>query len=1324
MELSTETISACILDMDGVVTDTARIHAAAWKRLFDAFLRDHADKEHEEPAPFDIDRDYRAYVDGKPRYDGVGSFLASRGISLPYGDPADSPAEETICGLGNRKNGYFLELLDQKGVTPYGSTIDFIRQGRRAGIRFGLISASRNARRVLSAAGLEEFFEVVVDGLTAAELGLAGKPAADVFLEAARRLEVEVERTAVIEDATAGVRAGRNGGFALVIGIDRGGQAEDLYRSGADEVVTDLAEITIVPPEKPRSRAPSLPSALDAMEAIFKKLLQGTPAVFLDYDGTLTPIVRDRSRARLGDRNRQILAALASHMLVAVISGRALADIRELVDLEEILYAGSHGFETSQGGGFFKNGSEEKRYLAALDRAEGELTRARGELAGVDIERKPFAIALHYRQAAQKTVTFLKERLDELVRDLPELKKTGGKKIFELRPAVDWDKGRAIRSMLEQFHVDCSRVTPLYIGDDETDEDAFAEIADHGIPILVSREPRPTAARYLLADTAEVTLFLEGMADRLGWQLSKGIWTMAYRDFDPDQEKLRESLCTLGNGYFASRGAASESTAGKLHYPGTYPAGCYNRRQSRVAGELVENESLVNVANWLALRVAVDDGNWFSPERFTPLAYSQELDMAAGVLTKEIRFKAEDDTDIRLSERRFVSMDAPHLAGLETGLTAPDRPVTIRIRTALDGRVENSLVVRYRPLNNDHLDTVAAGADHEKGILWLETLTNQSRIRIGQACRTRFFVDGRPVSGEGRPVEKPDYIGRETQITLEAGQTLRIEKIAALYTSRDRAISECLSEARQDAALAPGFASLLADHRRAWQHLWRRCGLEVKTASPRIAQILNLHIFHLLQTVSVHSIDLDAGVPPRGLHGEAYRGLIMWDELFVFPFLNLRITDLTRALLLYRYRRLPQARRAAREAGLDGAMFPWQSGSNGREEAQTLHLNPQSNHWVPDDTQLQRHINLAVAYNVWQFYQVTGDINFISFYGAEMLIEIARFCAALASYNPDLDRYEIKGVMGPDEFHTRYPDRDEPGLDNNAYTNVMAVWVLCRALDVLKLLPEERRQPLWENLGLREEEIERWDEMSRKMRVVFHGNHIISQFEGYDRLREFDWDHYRRKYTNIQRLDRILEKEGDSPDRYRLSKQADVLMLFYLFSAEELGQLFRRLGYPFTGQTIPANIDYYLKRTSHGSTLSRVVHAWVLSRSRREQSWHLFCDALNSDVTDIQGGTTHEGIHLGAMAGTVDLVQRCYTGLETRNDALWFNPALPAEIRELSFNILYRRHWLGVTIRPDTLIIESQGTPPAPITVGMGERSRDLFPGQTIEFPVKRRSTP
>ena len=264
--------------------------------------------------------------------------------------------------------------------------------------------------------------------------------------------------------------------------------------------------------------------------------------------------------------------------------------------------------------------------------------------------------------------------------------------------------------------------------------------------------------------------------------------------------------------------------------------------------------------------------------------------------------------------------------------------------------------------------------------------------------------------------------------------------------------------------------------------------------------------------------------------------------------------------------------------------------------------------------------------------------------------------------------------MGPDEYHDALPGRDDPGLDDNAYTNVMAAWTLTRALECLEVLPPGRRHELLDMLDIRRSDLEKWQHVSRKLRLCWTDDGVLLQFRGYDALEEFDWNGYRRRYGDISRLDRILEAEGDSTNRYKLSKQADVLMLFQLLTADELYVLLDRLGYPHDRRTIPRTIAYYLDRTCHGSTLSKVVHSWVLARADRHKAWDYFLEALESDIADVQGGTTGEGIHLGAMAGTVDLLQRGFTGLETRDDVLGFDPFLPEALSRMRFRLRYRRH--------------------------------------------------
>jgi beta-phosphoglucomutase family hydrolase len=1035
--LSPRDYDAVLFDLDGVLTRTARVHAAAWKELFDGFLQERAARTGEPFRPFDVDGDYPRYVDGRLRQDGVEAFLASRGIELPEPEAAE---------LGRRKDRYFKRELEERGVQTFESSVALVRKLRAHGVKTAVVSASRNCAAVLEAAGIAELFEVRVDGLDIARLGLSGKPAPDAFLEAAQRLETEPARAVVVEDAIAGVEAGCAGRFGCVIGVDRTGGSLALREAGADVVVPDLAHVEI---------AAEQPSA----------------------------------------------------------------------------------------------------------------------------------------------------------------------------------------------------------------------------------------------------------------------WSLAFDGFDPAQEGIREALCTLGNGYFATRAAAPWARADAIHYPGTYLACGYNRLRSEAAGRTVEHEDLVNLPNWLGLELRLAGGDWFSAGAVRLLSYRQELDLRRGVLLRSLRFEDAQGRRSLLEERRFVSMHDMHLAGLEMALTAENWSGQVAVRSSIDGRVVNAGARLYRRFNNRHLEPVGGEPIGEDAV-GLQVRTSQSKLYVAQAARTQAFIDGAVVQPGRRLVDAPGYVGQEFELRLEQGKTLVLEKLAAFYTSRDHAISESGFAAREAIVRAGRFAQVLAAHVLAWKHHWRRFDVHIRPADAAFAVnvpvLVRLNMFHLLQTVSPASIGLDIGVPARGWTGEAYQGHIFWDELFIFPFFNHRLPEITRTLLMYRYRRLPEARAAARTAGYRGAMFPWQSASDGREQTQAYNLNPRSQRWVPDNTWLQRHVGSAIAYNVWQYFQVTRDMEFLHAYGAELILEIARFWSSAARFDPARGRYVIRGVMGPDEFHDAYPDAREPGLDNNAYTNVMAVWVLCRAQELLELLSPMRRAELMAQLGLSAEELARWADVSRRMYLHFHGDGIISQFDGYEKLRELDWDDYRRRYGNIQRLELILEAENDSANRYKASKQADVLMLFFVFSTAELRELFERLGYPFDEAAMARNVAYYGPRSSHGSTLSRVAYAWVHARSDRARSMNFFLEALQSDVADIQQGTTAEGVHLGAMAGTVDLLERAWTGLELSGGVLRLAPELPQEVARIDLRIRYRGHAIDVRLTHDALTLHERQRGGAPITVCVEGRETEFSGGTRV----------
>ena len=804
-------------------------------------------------------------------------------------------------------------------------------------------------------------------------------------------------------------------------------------------------------------------------------------------------------------------------------------------------------------------------------------------------------------------------------------------------------------------------------------------------------------------------------------------WQLVYDGLDDEHERLREALCAVGNGVFVTRGAAEEQPASYVHYPGTYLAGGYNRLTSEVAGRDVVNEDLVNFPNWLCLSFRPERGDWLDLGQLEVLAYRQELDLRCGMFTRRFRVRDSGGRTTAIVSRRLVHMGTPHLCAIEWQLLPEDWSGKAIIRSALDGSVTNAGVARYRQLAQRHLEVIDRGAVAPEGIHLL-VRTSQSRLEMAQSARTRLFWGAEPVPAERRILlGEPDQVAEELRVGLIQGRPLRVEKVVAVVSSRDPGISECGGAARAAMREAAGMNALVAGHSAAWSRLWSRWDVdidaEVDPGDPAPDQlILRLHTFHLLQTASPHTAERDVGIPARGLHGEAYRGHIFWDELFMLPLYVQRLPEVARSVILYRYHRLDAARDLARQAGCAGASFPWQSGSDGREVTQQVHLNPLSGRWGPDYSALQRHVNAAVVYNVWSYLQATGDRAFLETYGAELVLEIARFWSSLARQDPVTGRYVITGVMGPDEYHEKLPGAVTGGVPNNAYTNVTAVWCLLRALDVLDIISRERRSELRDLLHLDDHELARWRDISRRMTLVVH-HRILSQFEGYSSLEELDWDSYARRYGHVDRLDRILKAEGTSPDRFKVSKQADVVMLLYLFGPEELKRLFAGLGYPITDQDIRRNVEYYQVRTSHGSTLSRVVFTSAVHRQDTDAGCRLFLSALRSDLYDIQGGTTGEGVHLGAMAGTVDIVLRHYAGLELFCDRVSINPDMPMRLRRLGFRFQHRGRWFDVVLTRDRLRVQVDDAETDPVALELVGQTHLLTPGAAIEIAIEPRAT-
>ncbi len=527
---------AVIFDLDGVITQTALVHEEAWKEMFDEYLRLRQERDGEPFKEFRKPQDYLEYVDGKPRYEGVRSFLESRGIKLSYGSPEDKPEEETICGLGNKKNKKFLQVLEQDKPKVYESTVEFIKKLKEKGVRIGVASSSKSCKPILESAGLMHLFETRVDGVVSAELGLTGKPEGDIFTTAARNIDSEPRESVVVEDAVSGVQAGRNGGFGLVLGIARRGNEEELAREGADIVITDFSQINLEAVEdwfrrkplpllssweKPEDAAEDQITALEKEGKILinschkrsgQKALLGKEKVifFLDYDGTLTPIVERPDMAQISSRMREVTEELSRKYPVAIVSGRMRQDVQNLVGIKGLFYAGSHGFDI-KGPDFEIIQPKAEEVIPLIEKAIEKLRSQLANIEGVIIEEKKFSVAAHYRLVKNKDeVDKVKEAVNSIVSaSSDDLRLLSGKKVFEILPNMEWDKGKAIRWIIDSMKVDWENTSIIYIGDDTTDEYAFSAIRTRGTGILVSDREKNSLAHFRLDSPEQVKELFE-----------------------------------------------------------------------------------------------------------------------------------------------------------------------------------------------------------------------------------------------------------------------------------------------------------------------------------------------------------------------------------------------------------------------------------------------------------------------------------------------------------------------------------------------------------------------------------------------------------------------------------------------------------------------------------------------------------------------------------------------------------------------------------------------------------------------------------------------
>lgn len=494
-------IQALIFDLDGVVTQTQKLHKDAWESLFAAYFKSRGEDD------FMADEDYKIYIDGKPRYEGVQSFLKSRHIDIPFGEFSDSPGDKTVCSLGNKKNEIFNQMIEKGGVEVYEESVEKIKYWRKRGLKTAIVSSSKNCKKIIDHSGITDLFDVRVDGMVSEERGLQGKPNPDIFLEAAKDLGAQPEKCVVFEDAISGVQAGQRGFFGLVVGVDRFNNEDALRKNGADIIINNFNEIDLFNNSLIENYFnPKVPMVFSAESDLFKIFEQKKPVFFLDYDGTLSPIVKRPEDAIISDEMRDTINELAKVFTVAIVTGRDKEDVQNMIKLDNLIYAGSHGYIISGPDGLFKEHEKSETIINELDEIEKDLYKElEGKAEGVQVDRKRYAIGLHYRNASEKDVPFVYEVVDKMLKKHKGYKKGEGKKIVEIKPDIDWHKGKAVLWILEALGLERKKdIIPVFIGDDVTDEDAFKALQNKGVGIIVEYYGQKTAAKYALKNIWQV----------------------------------------------------------------------------------------------------------------------------------------------------------------------------------------------------------------------------------------------------------------------------------------------------------------------------------------------------------------------------------------------------------------------------------------------------------------------------------------------------------------------------------------------------------------------------------------------------------------------------------------------------------------------------------------------------------------------------------------------------------------------------------------------------------------------------------------------------
>lgn len=719
------------------------------------------------------------------------------------------------------------------------------------------------------------------------------------------------------------------------------------------------------------------------------------------------------------------------------------------------------------------------------------------------------------------------------------------------------------------------------------------------------------------------------------WLLSRS----GYRK-QPKQLQINETLMTIGNGYLNIRGSLEELPPGS--YRGMYINGIYDRSEADVE-ELVKCPVWTDVSLWI--------GGWkVSLPDCKVVRHEQMLDMRKGILHRKSRFRLPDGKIVTFATSKLVFLHKVHWGYMRVRIVPENFSGEIRVLSGLNGEVLNRGFFPGEKLKHLHLERIERGRD----LMYLEMKTREHAIRVSCAASWRIVNHDRD-SVKWEPRIYGEKFTSEMTLQVEKGVSYEFEKYAVVYTSRE------IPEDRMFKGTICGLKSFLrngayreiGDHVDLWEKCWRQADIVIE--GDRTAQrAIRYNMYQLL----INGPRKTGSISAKFLSSEGYLGHVFWDtEIFIFPFYLYNFPAIAKNMLMYRYATLPGALKNAEKTGFKGARYGWETATSGEDVTPRFASKLERTIRLIYTGTEEDHIVSDVIYAVERYFRVTGDEDFLLGYALEMVFQTARFWQSRVTASGDV--YEIKTVIGPDEFHEH--------VDNNAYTNFLVKWHLKLAATLFEYFSRRKVREfsaLCRRLALRKDEVRQWAEISNKLKFsIDDDSGLIEQFDGYFGLKDFVITRHDRKgrpvlpqgvnYRNIQKT--------------RLIKQADVLMMFLLFP------------HAFGDDVKLANYNFYEKRTLHKSSLSHCTHAMVgLAVGNRQHAYRYFMKTAQVDLENLHGNT-ELGIHGAAVGGTWQTIVRGFGGLTLKSDRIVLKPWLPKKWKRLLFKV----HWRDRMIRLD-----------------------------------------